>query len=172
MTKEDETLRRYHLRRAMLGPSEYTKVVSYNFNLSAERGDGDLFTAVRQPNVVFRAKRMLTNVEELDTVTLTSLVVDHAEQLLGPIDLYRFGLRYCEMIDRKFLEGNGLVGKPHDEVDMWLDEHELQMPSTSATRVDLPTFDKGKAIRLSGSFSPSVPKGFLLTVGFIGVARE
>jgi hypothetical protein len=169
----EEAMRRYHLRRAMLlAPSEHARVVAYNFGLSAKKGDGELFTMASQPNVVFRAKRMLTNVQQPDAVTLTSLTVGHAEQLLGPVDLYRFGLHYCEKIDREFLEQNGLAGKSHDEVDAWLDEHDMQMPSAAATRVDLPTVDVTKVVRLSGSFSPDVLKGFLLTVSFIGMARE
>lgn len=168
-----EALRRYHLRRAMLlGQHEApTRVVTYSFSLSVQKGDEDTFRVSNETGVVFRARRLLTNVQEPNTVLLTSLTVGGEEQLLAAVDAYRFSLAYCGELDRAFLEANGLMSKTDSEVDAWLERHDLTMPSTTATRVDLPTVAKGVELAVRGSM-PRMPKGFQLVVTFTGEGRE
>lgn len=96
---------------------------------------------------VFRPYKLITNVEAPHLSTLVGIFINSRPQLIGSVDAWQFSAKYQTELAAQFLQEHGLTGKSDLEIDEYLDENDLSVPSTG--RLILPTMRKGDTIRVS-----------------------
>lgn len=140
-------------------------VQMYSFTIFCPRGDYELGNAiVNSPDLLaIRVNRLITSVSNPGLGSITGLYIANHNQLLIPTDPWRFSARLAQQIREAFLTEHGLLGKSYQEIDTYLDEHELSLPNPN--RVELPTISPSAPIKITGHFD----EGF--TLSFLGLAR-
>lgn len=98
----------------------------------------------------FKLWKLYTNVPgpEMAIVDAITIGDDPRNLLLQPIDMWMFSAINIDDQRRKFMERHGLIGKTEDEIDEYLDEKELSMPSVPP--LIMPIAKKGDVFRFKG----------------------
>ena len=100
----------------------------------------------------FRIRRMLVGVDSMNQAIIEGIYINNdRNQLAMPIDGYMYSPVLAEQLRTAFLTEHGLLGKSHDEIDAYCDEHELALPSPG--NIDLPGLPKNGFIRVVGKFT-------------------
>ena len=152
-------------------------IQSYQIGLIAKKETGCEFSCSTTVQVqAFRPNRLLTNLKESGVAALKSVKVDGKKMLIvnpgdDGVDLYEFSLHLAEEMDREFLEKNELIGQSEEQIQDWLDDNDMGMPSSRIGRLDLPTVKRGMKIEVSGTFV-SVADRFTLPISICGYAEE
>lgn len=139
-------------------------VRTYSFGLMAAREPDGKFNVRGIPDKTIRPQRLITDINRPEQVVMRDLLVGSQSQLVGPIDLYLFSLDYSQKVRDEFLKEHGLVDAGDEQIDDYLDEHDLEMPTPG--RIDLPTVRAGVPVSIIGRFlDPALKQFFLSMIG-------
>jgi hypothetical protein len=106
--------------------------------------------------VPFRPTHIKTNVTAEGVALITGIYLneDKHSQLLVTVDAYQWSMALQELMRKQFYEEHGLSGKSFDEIDSYLDEHELSVPDPG--RIDLPTMTPNSKYRFTGEVKADI----------------
>ncbi len=77
--------------------------------------------------------------------------IEAENQLMMAVDAYSWSSDLVNRIQREFYAEYGLTGKSTEEIQRYLDKHELSVPDP--TKIMLPPLHKGQSLRFTGQFS-------------------
>jgi hypothetical protein len=149
-------------------------VEMYNFALSATYSknvvtDNKFATRV-SPQLILRPTMLCTNVTEKDQIAILQIYINGDPQLIGALDAYDISSTLDLAMRAEFLKEHGLEGASHDEIDDYLDENELDIPSPCRTfGRNMPTLVKDRPVEIVGKWL-SAPKDFCFVIMFVGAA--
>lgn len=93
----------------------------------------------------FKPTKILTNVEAPGLVMVENIYINDSAQLLVSVDAWLWSARYVEQIQQAFLDEHGLAGRSSEEIDEYLAEQEMSLPTPNA--ILLPTLSKRDKVR-------------------------
>lgn len=119
-----------------------------------------------QPTNVFKAHTMTCDVKGPNIVVITQLLFSNIHVLAckDPVDAWLFSEISYQQVLEAFLKQHNLIGKTSYEVDRYLDEQSLSMPTRPI--LHMPALTPVDRINIIGEFKETV------TFTFSGVAYD
>jgi hypothetical protein len=110
-------------------------------------------------DVDFRPTHILTNLVESNKAFLTQLFVGDSSlselcavvngyEYSAVVDGYEYSADLKQKLQQAFYKEHGLEGKSFDQIDRYLDDHEISPPDPN--RIELPSIHKGGMVRFAG----------------------
>ncbi len=119
-------------------------------------------SAVVEPKF-FRPNRFYTLSTAEGQGFIDGIYIGDENQLVGDtmLDSWLFSAHRVDAERKAFFEEHGLLGKSLQEVQIYLDDNELQIPDV--LYLDMPSLKQGDRLKMTGSF----PGGMMIT--FLGL---
>lgn len=122
----------------------------YSFAMSIPKGDISHGIS-KIPDRTIRIERMITSVTKENIAIITGIYIASSNQLIAPIDAYLFSATLLKISRDEFLKKHGLSQATYQQIDDYLEEHEMSMPDPC--RAELGTISPMCDMRITGTFN-------------------
>ena len=118
---------------------------------------------------MFRIDRVKTSVDAPGRGNITNILFNGEPQLIpgASIDLYEWSIQLEKHLEQEFLRIHQLTDRSDEEIQSWLDDHDLELPKTG--RVMLPTLKPNTTVTVRGCLN-TTPGVEIFAISFWGTA--